>query len=113
MFDFHNVHDIIFYDKDGNKLFKSDKVESLNIDISTNAEDKKPVEVVFESENTKNLDETFEKLDQDKLEQEKKECCDYYFGDAYWRKNNLDKPIFTEKVNEFKELLGGDKEWQQ
>lgn len=161
MFDFHNVHDVIFYDKDGNKLFKFDKVESLNIDMSTNAgeeamefdchitsygfdvckpnditvsidekdmntyaipiaEDNKSVKAVFENVNTKNLDETiigiFEKLDQDKLEQEKKECYDYYFGDAYWRKNNLDKPILTnspKKVSKYKELFGGDKEWQQ
>lgn len=157
MFDLHEVHEVIFYDEDGNKLFKFDRVDSLNIDMSVSAgepmeldchitsygfdickpnnitvpinetdmntyvistaEDKKPVKAVFENENTKNLDETiigiFDKLDQDKLEQEKKECYDYYFGDAYWRKNNPDKPIFTEKVNEFKESLGGDKEWQQ
>ena len=120
MFDFHDVHDVIFYDKDGNKLFQFDKVESLNIDMSASAEDKKLVKAAFENENTKNLDETiigiFEKLDQDKLEQEKKECCDYYFGDAYWRKNNLDKPILTnstKEVSKYKELFGGDKEWQQ
>ena len=158
MIDLHNVHDVIFYDEDGNKLFKLDRVDNLNIDMSVSAgepmefdchitsygfdickpnnitvpinetdmntyvistaEDEKPVKAVFENENTKNLDETiigiFEKLDQDKLEQEKKECYDYYFGDAYWRgKNNPDKPILTEKVNEFKELLRGDKEWQQ
>ena len=160
MFDFHNVHDVIFYDKDGNKLFKFDRVDSLNIDMSVSAgepmefdcnitsygfdiyepnditvpidetnmntyviqtiEDKKPVKAVFENENTKNLDETiigvFEKLDQDKLEQEKKECYDYYFGDAYWRKNNPDKPILTnstKKVSKYKELFGGGKEWQQ
>ena len=153
------VHDVIFYDKDGNKLFKLDKVESLNIDISLNidmsvsagepmefdchitsygfdvyepysiiapinetdmntAEGNKPVKTVFDDENKKNLNESvksiFDNLDQDKLDQEKKECYDYYFGDAYWReKNNPDKPIFTEKVNEFKESLGGDKEWQQ
>lgn len=152
MFDLHDVHDIIFYDKDGNKLFKFDKVKSLNIDMSVSAgevmefdchitsygfdiyepnnitvpinetdidtaEGNKPVKTVFEDENKKNLNESvksiFENLDQDKLDKEKKECYDYYFGDAYWRKNNPDKPIFTEKVNEFKESLGGDKEWQQ
>lgn len=161
MFDLHNVHDVIFYDKDGNKLFKLDRVDSLNIDMSASAgeeamefdchiisygfevckpnditvqidetnmntyaipiaEDKKPVKAVFENENTKNLDETtigiFEKLDQDKLEQEKKECYDYYFGDAYWRKNNPDKPILTnstKKVSKYKELFKGDTEWQQ
>lgn len=155
MFDLHDVHDVIFYDKDGNKLFKFDRVDNLNIDMSVSAgepmefdchitsygfdvckpnnitvttnestyviptaEDKKPVKTVFENE--KNLDETiigiFEKLDQDKLEQEKKECYDYYFGDAYWRKNNLDKPILTnsaKKVSKYKELFEGDKEWQQ
>ena len=45
-----------------------------------------------------------------------KECYDYYFDDAYWRKNNLDKPILTnspKKVSKYKELFGGDKEWQQ
>ena len=142
MFDLHDVHKVIFYDKDGNKLFKFDRVASLNIDMSVRAgevmelmefdchitsygldiyephnittsideidmntytipiaEDKKSVKAVFENENTKNLDETvigtFEKLDQDKFEQEKKECYDYYFDDAYWRKNNPDKPILT------------------
>ena len=30
MFDLHDVCNVIFYDKDGNKLFKFDKVESLN-----------------------------------------------------------------------------------
>ena len=150
MFDLHDVHDIIFYDKDGNKLLKFDKVESLNIDMSVSAEEpmefdchitsygfdlyephnitvpinetdidtaegNKPVKTVFDNENKKNLNENvksiFENLDQDKLDQEKKECYDYYFGDAYWRKNNLDKPILTEKVNEYKELFGGDTEW--
>lgn len=158
MFDLHEVHEVIFYDKDGNKLFKFDRVNSLNIDMRVSAgepmefdchitsygfdicksnnitipidetnmntyviqtvEDKKPVKAV--SENEKNLDETiigiFEKLDQDKLEQEKKECYDYYFGDAYWRKNNPYKPIFTDstkKINKYKELSGGDTEWQQ
>ena len=34
--------------------------------------------------------------------------------DAHWgEKNNPDKPIFTKKVNEFKESLGGNKEWPQ
>lgn len=152
MFDLHDVYNAIFYDKDGNKLFKFDKVESLNIDMSVSAgepmefdchitsygfdiyephnitvpinetdmntaEGNKPVKTVFENENKKNLNENvksiFENLDQNKLDQEKKECYDYYFGDAYWRKNNPDKPIFTKKVNEFKESLGGDKEWQQ
>ena len=145
MFDLHDVYNAIFYDKDGNKLFKFDKVESLNIDMSVSAgepmefdchiisygfdvyephnitapinetdmntaEGNKPVKTVFEKKNVKSI---LENLDQDKLDQEKKECYDYYFGDAYWRKNNPDKPIFTEKVNEFKESLGGDKEWQQ
>ena len=68
------------------------------IDMNTE-ECNKPVKAVFEN------------LDQDKLDQEKKECYDYYFSDTYWIKNNPDKPIFTEKVNEFKELLGGDTEW--
>ena len=68
------------------------------IDMNTE-EGNKPVKAVFEN------------LDQDKLDQEKEECYDYYFGDTYWRKNNPNKPIFTEKVNEFKELLGGDTEW--
>ena len=152
MFDLHDVHDVIFYDKDGNKLFQFDKVKNLNIDMNASAEEpmefdchitsygfdvykpynitvpinetdmntaecNKPVKTVFENENKKNLNESvksiFENLDQDKLDQEKKECYDYYFGDSYWRKNNPDKPIFTEKVNEFKESLGGDKEWQQ
>ena len=137
MIDLHDVHDVIFYDKYGNELFKFDRVNSLNIDMSAGeimefdchitsygfdaykpnditvsideinmntyaipiAEDKKSVKAVFENEDIKNLDETiigtFEKLGQDKLEQEKKECYDYYFDDAYWRKNNLDKPILT------------------
>ena len=37
MFDLHDVHDVIFYDKDGNKLFKFDRVNSLNIDMSIRA----------------------------------------------------------------------------
>ena len=92
----------------------------MNTYVISTAEDKKPVKAVFENENTKNLDETitgiFEKLDQNKLEQEKKECYDYYFGDADWRKNNPYKPIFTDstkKINKYKELSGGDTEWQQ
>ena len=152
MFDLHEVHDVIFYDKDGNKLFKFDKIKSLNIDMNVSdgevmefdyhitsyefdiykphnitvpineidmntAEGNKPVKTIFEDENKRNLNENvksiFENLDQDKLDQEKKECYDYYFGDSYWRKNNPDKPIFTEKVKEFKESLGGDTEWQQ
>ena len=145
MFDLHDVCNVIFYDKDGNKLLKFDKIESLNIDMNVSAgepmefdchitsygfdvyephnitvpinetdmntaEGNKPVKTVFENENVKSI---LENLDQDKLDQEKKECYDYYFGDAYWRKNNPNEPIFTEKVNEFKESLGGDKEWQQ
>lgn len=152
MFDLHDVHDVFFYDKDGNKLFQFDKVKNLNIDMNASAgepmefdchitsygfdvykpynitvpinetdmntaEGNKPVKTVFDDENKKNLNENvksiFENLDQDKLDQQKKKCYDYYFGDAYWRKNNPDKPIFTEKINEFKESLGGDKEWQQ
>ena len=151
MFDLHDVHDVIFYDKDGNKLFKFDKIKSLNIDMNVSAgeamefdchitsyefdiyephnitvpineidmntaEGNKPVKTIFEDENKRNLNENvksiFENLDQDKLDQEKKEYYDYYFNDADWReKNNPNKPIFTEKVNEFKELLGGDTEW--
>ena len=130
MIDFRDVHEVIFYDEDGNKLFKFDKVKSLDMDMSvgeamefgchitscgvdvyrpndittsideTNintyaipiAEDKKPVKTVFENENIKNFETiigTFEKLDQDKFEQEKKECYDCYFDDAYWRKITL------------------------
>lgn len=134
MFDLHDVHDVIFYDKDGNKLFKFDKVENLNIDMSVNTEEAREFDChitsygfdIYETHNTTfpineidmNIEEgnkpvkaVFENLDQDKLDQEKKECYDYYFGDTYWRKNNPDKPIFTEKVNEFKESLGGDTEW--
>lgn len=150
MFDLHDVHDVIFYDKGGNKLFKFDKIKSLNIDMNVSAgeamefdchitsygfdiyephnitvpineidmntaEGNKSVKTIFEDENKRKLNENvksiFENLDQDKLDQEKKECYDYYFGDSYWRKNNPDKPIFTEKVNDFKELLGGDTEW--
>ena len=151
MIDLRDVHEVIFYDEDGNKLFKFDKVKSLNIDMSASAreamefdchitsygfdiyephnitvpineidmntaEGNKPVKTIFEDENKRNLNENvksiFENLDQDKLDQEKKEYYDYYFNDADWReKNNPNKPIFTEKVNEFKELLGGDTEW--
>ena len=141
MFDLHDVCNVIFYDKDGNKLFKFDKVESLNIDMSVSAGETMEFDchitsygfdiyephnitvpinetdmntyVIPSAEGIKPVKIVFENLDQDKLDQEKKECYDYYFGDAYWRKNNPDKPIFTEKVNEFKESLGGDKEWQQ
>ena len=149
MFDLHDVCNVIFYDKDGNKLFKFDKVESLNIDMSVSAgepmefdchitsygldvyephnitvpineidmntaEGNKSIKTIFEDENKRKLNENvksiFEELNQDKLEQEKKN--DYYFDDADWReKNNPNKPIFTEKVNEFKELFGGDTEW--
>ena len=37
MIDLCDVYDVIFYDKDGNKLFKFDKVKSLNIDMSASA----------------------------------------------------------------------------
>ena len=37
MIDLHDVHDVIFYDKYGNKLFKLNKVENLNINMSVNA----------------------------------------------------------------------------
>ena len=137
MFDLHDVHDVIFYDKDGNKLLKFDKIKSLNIDMNVSAGEAREFDChittsygfdVYEpynitvpinetdmntEEGNKPVKAVFENLDQDKLDQEKKECYDYYFGDTYWRKNNPDKPIFTEKVNEFEESLGGDKEWQQ
>lgn len=136
MFDLHDVHDVIFYDKDGNKLFKFDKIKSLNIDMNVSAVEAMEFDChiiscefdIYEPHNitvpineidmnteegNKPVKAVFENLDQDKLDQEKKECYDYYFGDTSWRKNNPDKPIFTEKVNEFKELLGGDTEWQQ
>ena len=134
MIDLCDVYDVIFYDKDGNKLFKFDRVDSLNIDMNVSAGEVMEFDChitsygfdIYEPHNiTASIDETdmntaegnkpvkavFENLDQDKLDQEKKECYDYYFDDAYWRKNNPDKPIFTEKVNEFEELLGGDTEW--
>ena len=37
MFDLHDVYDVIFYDKEGNKLFKFDKIKSLNIDMNVSA----------------------------------------------------------------------------
>lgn len=132
MIDLCDVYDVIFYDKDGNKLFKFDRVDSLNIDMRAGEVMEFDCHIIsyefdiYEPHNitvpineidmnteecNKPVKAVFENLDQDKLDQEKKECYDYYFGDTYWKKNNPDKPIFTEKVNEFEELLGGDTEW--